>query len=85
MLFFMPNISTRIIVVGASKKQGVGSIKSALIAGVNNFGENFLQESEPKIMELDSGLSWHFIGSIQSRKAKKISSHGRWQFERKKN
>ena len=29
-----------IIVVGASKKQGVGSIKSALIAGVNNFGEN---------------------------------------------
>ena len=67
-----------IIVVGASKKQGIGSIKSALIAGVNNFGENFLQESEPKIMELDSGLSWHFIGSIQSRKAKKISSLFQW-------
>jgi len=67
-----------IIVVGATKKQAVGSIKSAFISGVKNFGENFLQEAEPKIMKLDSGLSWHFIGSIQSRKAKKISSLFHW-------
>lgn len=67
-----------IIVVGSSKTQRVDSIKSALTSGIKDFGENFLQEAEPKIMDLNSGLSWHFIGSIQSRKAKKISSLFQW-------
>ena len=46
--------------------------------GVHHFGENFLQEAEPKILEIGNIPTWHFIGAIQSRKAKKIASLFDW-------
>ena len=67
-----------ILVIGASKSQELISIESARLGGISHFGENFLQEAEPKISTLSPNLSWHFIGSIQSRKAKKISSLFQW-------
>ena len=67
-----------VIILGASKSQDISSIASAFKIGIKHFGENFLQEAEPKIKGLDAFPSWHFIGSIQSRKAKKISSLFQW-------
>ena len=53
-------------------------MKWALDLGISNFGENRLQESEAKIDTLGNTVCWHFIGSIQSKKAKKISSLFDW-------
>ena len=46
--------------------------------GIQHFGENFLQEAEPKILKIGDIPTWHFIGAIQSRKAKKIASLFDW-------
>ena len=40
---------SEVVVLGASKSQGLASIKSAYLAGIQHFGENFLQEAEVKI------------------------------------
>ena len=49
-------------------------IKKAYSAGQSDFGENYLQESIEKIEKLrDFNINWHFIGSVQSNKAKLIS------------
>ena len=65
-------------VLGASKSQRINSIEQALSEGVHHFGENFLQEAEPKILKIGNRPTWHFIGAIQSRKAKKIASLFDW-------
>jgi uncharacterized pyridoxal phosphate-containing UPF0001 family protein len=57
--------------IGASKSQSIANIQEAYDAGLKNFGENYLQEAENKIKSLEGDFIWHFIGSIQSRKAKK--------------
>ena len=68
----------KLVVIGASKSHQITSIKSAYIAGIENFGENFLQEAEVKISSINPSPCWHFIGSIQSKKAKKIASLFHW-------
>ena len=65
-------------ILGASKSQRINSIEKALSEGVDHFGESFLQEAEPKILEIGNIPTWHFIGAIQSRKAKKIASLFDW-------
>ena len=70
--------SRDLTILGASKSQEVDSIETALIEGIHHFGENFLQEAEPKILKMGGTPTWHFIGTIQSRKAKKIASLFDW-------
>jgi pyridoxal phosphate enzyme (YggS family) len=70
--------SSNIVVIGASKTQNMDSIEQAYKAGVANFGENYLQEAEEKIKECDLDICWHFIGSIQKRKCKKIAALFDW-------
>jgi len=65
-------------VLGASKSQEIDSIELAFAEGIQHFGENFLQEAEPKILKIGDIPTWHFIGAIQSRKAKKIASLFDW-------
>jgi len=64
--------------IGASKSQSIANIQEAYDAGLKNFGENYLQEAENKIKNLEGDFIWHFIGSIQSRKAKKIAEIFDW-------
>ena len=48
-------------------------------AGVAEIGENRLQEALPKREELrDLRLTWHFIGHLQTNKAKKVTEHFDW-------
>ena len=70
--------SKDLTVLGATKSQEIYLIELALAAGILNFGENFLQEAEPKILKIGNIPTWHFIGAIQSRKAKKIASLFDW-------
>ena len=61
-------------IIGATKGQSIESIKAAISFGMSNFGENFVQEAEKKMDLVNQNAQWHFIGSIQSRKTKKIAS-----------
>ncbi len=67
-----------IILIGASKAQTIDSIREAYESGLAHFGENYLQEAEEKIRNLPKDLVWHYIGSIQSRKAKRIAEIFDW-------
>lgn len=56
--------------VAVSKTVDVGRIREAADAGQKIFGENYLQEARAKIAALGEAPSWHFIGHLQSNKAK---------------
>ena len=57
--------------VAVSKTVPSKNVKTAVEAGLFIFGENYIQEAMGKIDEIaDSRLSWHFIGHLQSNKAK---------------
>lgn len=65
--------------LAVSKQHPVSHIIEAFHAGISDFGENYLQEALIKINSLsDFPIQWHFIGSIQSNKAKAIAHHFSW-------
>ncbi|MEW5736855.1 MAG: YggS family pyridoxal phosphate-dependent enzyme [Thermodesulfobacteriota bacterium] len=58
-------------VVAVSKKMPPEAVLSAARAGATLFGENYIQEARDKIAALAAErLSWHFIGKLQTNKAK---------------
>jgi len=65
--------------LAVSKQQSSERIREAALAGATDFGENYLQEAEAKIAELDDlDLCWHFIGPIQSNKTRAIAESFAW-------
>ena len=56
--------------VAVSKTVEVARIKEAIEAGVSILGENYVQEAQKKIEDIGKPVSWHFIGHLQSNKAK---------------
>jgi pyridoxal phosphate enzyme (YggS family) len=62
----------RLIVV--SKGQSLELIQAAIAAGIATFGENYVDEAMEKIATLHgSGVEWHMIGHVQSRKAEAVA------------
>jgi pyridoxal phosphate enzyme (YggS family) len=59
-----------VTLVGASKQQSAGSVAAAFAAGVTVFGESRMQEAQAKIPLLPRGIEWHFIGPLQTNKAR---------------
>ncbi len=58
-------------ILAVSKRQSVEKIKALADMGIEDFGENYLQEALDKKQELkDLGLRWHFIGQLQRKKIK---------------
>ena len=54
-------------------------IREAVEAGIRHIGENRLQEALPKREELhDLPVTWHFIGHLQTNKAKRVVEHFDW-------
>ena len=45
-------------------------VEEALRAGINVFGENKIQEAKAKIPLVGSRAHWHFIGHLQTNKAR---------------
>ncbi len=65
--------------LAVSKTKPAAAIREAFAAGVQDFGENYLQEALEKQADLsDLALTWHFIGPIQSNKTKAIAEHFAW-------
>jgi pyridoxal phosphate enzyme (YggS family) len=60
-----------ISLVAVSKTKSADQVLEAIEAGVTILGENYVQEARDKIATLsESPVSWHFIGHLQSNKAK---------------
>jgi pyridoxal phosphate enzyme (YggS family) len=59
----------RLVVVG--KTQTSDRVREAVMAGAGIIGENYIQEAREKFNALgDLDIQWHFIGHLQSNKAK---------------
>jgi PLP dependent protein len=56
--------------VAVSKTAESARIREAIEAGVSVLGENYVQEAQKKIEEIGRPVAWHFIGHLQSNKAK---------------
>lgn len=59
-------------VVAVSKTKAVSLIQQVYDAGHRCFGENYVQELVEKAPQLPSDIEWHFIGNLQSNKAKTL-------------
>lgn len=69
--------SVTLLAVG--KGQEAGLLAAAAALGVRDFGENYLQEGLAKVESLRGlGLTWHFIGQVQSNKTREIATHFDW-------
>jgi pyridoxal phosphate enzyme (YggS family) len=68
-----------VTLLAVSKGQSSAAIDSAAGAGIEHFGENFLQESLPKIESLAGReLTWHFIGRLQANKTRPVAENFAW-------
>jgi len=67
--------SVRLVVV--TKAQPLEVVQATFQAGVRLFGENYPEESVTKISSFgpESGVEWHMIGHVQSRKARLVIEH----------
>jgi PLP dependent protein len=68
--------------IAVSKTKPFTMVREAFAAGQRLFGENYVQEGIAKIAELNDlrteGIEWHFIGPLQSNKAKLVAEHFDW-------
>ncbi|XP_030542866.1 pyridoxal phosphate homeostasis protein isoform X2 [Rhodamnia argentea] len=61
-------------VVAVSKTKPVSLIRDVYDAGHRCFGENYVQEFVEKAPQLPEDIEWHFVGHLQSNKAKTLLS-----------
>ena len=65
--------------VAVSKSHPPESIREAHAAGCRDFGENYVQQAIAKIAALGQmEATWHFIGTVQTNKARDIAAHFDW-------
>ena len=65
--------------LAVSKKQPVERILAAAALGQRDFGENIVQEALEKIRATaETGLTWHFIGHLQSNKTRVVAENFDW-------
>jgi hypothetical protein len=62
-----------VTVVAATKYASPAQMRLLADAGIEVVGENRLQDLVAKHAELGNRFRWHFIGHLQSRKAKEVS------------
>jgi len=56
--------------MGVTKTVGDDRIRQAIEAGIDIIGENYVQEARRKIELMGKSVEWHFIGHLQTNKAK---------------
>lgn len=65
--------------LAVSKTWPAASVRDAMSAGQQAFGENYVQEGVAKITDChDAALEWHFIGPLQSNKTRVVAEHFNW-------
>lgn len=63
---------SEVTLIAVSKTKPWQDVSEFLALGQKDFGENYVQEALAKIEAVGAGPRWHFIGSLQSNKAKFI-------------
>ena len=73
-------IPSNIRLVAVTKTVPVEVIREAYAAGIRDFGENRVNEAISKQEQLQDlpDICWHFIGHLQTNKAKKALQHFDW-------
>jgi uncharacterized pyridoxal phosphate-containing UPF0001 family protein len=66
-------VGPSVTVVAATKYVSVDDLDALAAAGVDVVGENRAQDLEAKHARYGDRFRWHFIGHLQSRKAKTVS------------
>jgi PLP dependent protein len=73
--------AAEITLVAITKTWPATTVTAAYRAGIRHVGENRVEEMLPKQAEVtaelgaDSGLVWHFVGALQSRKTDEVADH----------
>lgn len=60
--------------VAVSKVVGAERVREAVVAGVTDLGENYVQEAAAKREEVGEGATWHLIGHLQRNKASRAAA-----------
>ncbi len=73
-------IPATVRLIAVTKTVGVETIKLAYQEGIKDFGENRLQDATPKQEQLKdyNDICWHFIGHLQTNKAKRVVECFSW-------
>ncbi len=61
-------------IVAVTKTHDVDAVRAAVGAGINDIGENRVQEALPKIAEMPNA-TWHLLGHLQSNKAGRVADN----------
>jgi len=65
--------------IAVSKTRSAAEISALADLGVSDFGESQVQEAQDKIVPLHrADLCWHFIGHLQTNKARAMAGRFRW-------
>lgn len=62
-----------VTIIAVSKTHPAEAIQALYDAGQRHFGESYVQEWQDKAAALPKDIVWHFIGHLQSNKAKYIA------------
>jgi pyridoxal phosphate enzyme (YggS family) len=66
-------------VIGVTKRKPAEAIAEAVSGGLEDIGENFVQEALAKMDALGAlDATWHFIGAIQSNKTRPLAERFDW-------
>jgi len=66
---------SEITLIAVTKNYPAGDVDLLKQLGIENVGENRDQEASAKKLEVKSEFKWHFIGQLQSNKAKSVVNY----------
>ncbi len=69
----LKSLPSQVAVVAAAKSRTVEEIAAAIRAGIKIIGHNYVQEAERLLTVFGKQAQWHFIGHLQTNKAKKAA------------
>lgn len=68
-----------VTLLAVSKGHGPAEVRALAQAGVEHFGESYVQEACPKLDALGGlELCWHFIGHLQANKTRDVAERFAW-------
>ncbi len=68
-----------VTLLAVSKGRSASAVRMLARLGVENFGENYLQEALPKLEALAGlELTWHYIGRLQANKTRVVAEQFAW-------
>lgn len=68
-----------VCLVAVTKGHAAETVRAAAALGVEDFGENYLQEAVAKIDACaQAAVRWHFIGALQSNKTRVVAERFDW-------